>query len=145
MRLYHKSASVKGSVMIKINMLNLSIQEKFAKILDKICSNLKEGLIMKKINLNGITSESVAGVIFLLVALVNAVFQMFGVKTIPIENEEISAIVSGFFLIITSLWNTWKNRNISTASQLAQSITDSLKNGEILEEDIRTLMNKIRK
>lgn len=100
---------------------------------------------MKKINLNGITSESVAGVIFLLVALVNAVFQMFGVKTIPIENEEISAIVSGFFLIITSLWNTWKNRNISTASQLAQSITDSLKNGEILEEDIRTLMNKIRK
>lgn len=131
--------------MIKINMLNLSIQEKFAKILDKICSNLKEGLIMKKINLNGITSESVAGVIFLLVALVNAVFQMFGVKTIPIENEEISAIVSGFFLIITSLWNTWKNRNISTASQLAQSITDSLKNGEILEEDIRTLMNKIRK
>lgn len=100
---------------------------------------------MKKINLKGITSESVTGVLLLLFALLNSILQMFNINALPIENEEISAIVSGIFLISTSLWNTWKNRNISTASQLAQSITDSLKNGEILEKDVRTLINKIRK
>lgn len=100
---------------------------------------------MKKINLKGITSESVTGVLLLLIALINSVLQMFNINALPIENEEITAIVSGILLIVTSLWNTWKNRNISTASQLAQSITDSLKNGEILEKDVRTLINKIRK
>lgn len=100
---------------------------------------------MKKINLKGITSESVTSVLLLLIALINSILQMFNINTLPIENKEITAIVSGIFLIVTSLWNTWKNRNISTASQLAQSITDSLKNGEILEKDVRTLINKIRK
>ena len=100
---------------------------------------------MKKINLNGITAESVTGVLLLLVALINSVLQLVGIYALPIENEEVAAIVSSIFIIVTSLWNTWKNRNLSTASQLAQSITDSLKNGEILEEDVRNLINKIRK
>lgn len=100
---------------------------------------------MNKINFKGITPESVTGVFLLFVALINAILQMFGINTLPIENEEITAIVSGIFLIVTSLWNTWKNRNISTASQLAQSITDSLKNGEILEKDVRNLIIKVRK
>jgi len=100
---------------------------------------------VKKINTSGITSESIIGVLLLLISLINAVLQILNIDTLPIENEEISAIISGVFLIVTSLWNTWKNRNISTASQLAQSITDSLKNGEILEEDIRKLITKIRR
>jgi len=100
---------------------------------------------MNKINLSGITSESISGILILLLALINAVLQMFGINTLPIESKEITAIISGIFLIGTSLWNTWKNRNLSTASQLAQSITDSLKNGEILEEDVQKLINKIRK
>lgn len=104
-----------------------------------------KGGLMKKINLNGITSESIAGILILLLALINAILQMFGVNTLPIEDEDINAIISGIFLIGTSLWNTWKNRNLSTASQLAQSITDSLKNGEILEKDVRKLINKVRK
>ncbi|KAI4445124.1 hypothetical protein C823_007631 [Eubacterium plexicaudatum ASF492] len=100
---------------------------------------------MKKINLNGLTAESVTGVLLLLVALINSVLQLVGINALPIENEEVAAIVSSIFIIVTSLWNTWKNRNLSTASQLAQSITDSLKNGEILEEDVKNLINKIRK
>lgn len=100
---------------------------------------------MKKINLRGITAESITGVLLLLIALINSILQMFCINTLPIENEEVAAIVSGIFLIATSLWNTWKNRNISTASQLAQSITDNLKSGELLEEDIKNILNKIRK
>ena len=100
---------------------------------------------MKNINLKGVNAETVTGVLILLVALVNAVLQMFGINTLPIENGEISEIVSTVFLIATVIWNTWKNRNISTASQTAQQITDAIKNGEILVEDVNELINKCKK
>ena len=100
---------------------------------------------MKNINLKGINAETVTGVLILLVALVNAVLQMFGINTLPIENEEVSNIVSTVFLIVTAIWNTYKNRNISTASQTAQQITNAIKNGEILVEDVNELINKCKK
>lgn len=99
---------------------------------------------MKNINLKGVTAEAVTGVLILLVALVNAVLQMFGINTLPIENEEVTNIVSTVFLIVTAFWNTYKNRNISTASQTAQQITDAIKNGEILVEDVNELINKCK-
>ena len=99
---------------------------------------------MKKINLKGVTAEAVTGVLILLVALINAVLQMFGVNTLPIENGEVSEIVSTIFLITTTLYNVYKNRNISTASQKAQQITNALKSGELLAEDVDTLLNKIK-
>ena len=100
---------------------------------------------MKNINLKGVNAETVTGVLILLVALVNAVLQMFGINTLPIENEEVSNIVSTIFLIVTAIWNTYKNRNISTASQTAQQITNAIKNGEILVEDVNELINKCKK
>lgn len=99
---------------------------------------------MKKINLKGITAEAVTGVLVLLVALINAILQMFGYNTLPIADDNISNIVSIVFLIVTTLYNTYKNRNISTASQVAQNITDSIKNGEILIEDVNTLLEKCK-
>ncbi len=99
---------------------------------------------MKKINLKGVTSETVSGVLILFAALLNAILQMFSISPIVIENEEITNIVSIAFLIGATLYNTWKNRNISTASQIAQSITDALKNGELLETDVKRLIDKIK-
>ena len=99
---------------------------------------------MKKINLKGITAEAVTGFLVLLVALINAILQMFGYNTLPIADDNISNIVSIVFLIVTTLYNTYKNRNISTASQVAQNITDSIKNGEILIEDVNTLLEKCK-
>ena len=100
---------------------------------------------MKNINLKGVNAETVAGVLILLVALINAVLQMFGINALPIENDEVTNIVSTVFLIVSALWNTYKNRNISTASQTAQQITDAIKNGEILVEDVNELINKCKK
>ena len=99
---------------------------------------------MNKINLKGVTKEAVAGILILLLALVNAVLQMFGVETLPINNEEVSTIISTVFLIVTALYNTWKNRNITTASQTAQEITEAIKNGEILSDDIMFIIDKIK-
>ena len=99
---------------------------------------------MNKINLKGITTEAVTGVLILLVALINAVLQMFGIDTLPIDDENISAIVSTVFLIVTALYNTWKNRNVTTISQEVQQIADAVRNGEILEDDVRNLISKIK-
>ena len=100
---------------------------------------------MKNINLKGVTKESVTGVLVLLLALINAVLQMFGLNTLPIENDDISAIISSVFIIGAALYNTWKNRNLSSASQIAQNITDALKTGELLEDDVKALLDKIKK
>ena len=99
---------------------------------------------MKKINLKGITSEAVRNVALLALALVNAVLQMFGIKTLPIENAYISASISGVFVVATALYNTWKNRNLSTASQIAQEVTDAIKNGEVLVDDIKVAIEKCK-
>ena len=100
---------------------------------------------MKNINLKGVSRESVTGVLILLLALINAVLQMFGVNTLQIENDDISVIISSVFVIGAALYNTWKNRNLSSASQIAQNITDALKTGELLEDDVRALLDKIKK
>ena len=99
---------------------------------------------MKKINLKGVTAGAVTGVLVLLVALSSAVLQMFGINTLPIENGEVSEIISTVFLIATTLYNVYKNRNITVASQKAQQITDSIKAGELLVEDIDVLLDKVK-
>lgn len=99
---------------------------------------------MKKINLKGISAENIAGILILLLSLVNLVLSVLGVKTLPISNDEISNVVSTGFVIITSLYNTYKNRNISTAAQVAQQVTDSIKNGELLIEDVNAILQKCK-
>ena len=98
---------------------------------------------MKNINLKGVNAETVTGVLILLVALVNAVLQMFGFNTIPIADSDVSEVISTVFLIGTTLYNVYKNRNITVASQTAQDITDAIKNGELLVEDVQELLDKI--
>ena len=106
----------------------------------------KQGeLTMNKINLKGITREAVTSVLILVIALINAILQMLGINTLPIENDEISAIVSGVFLVGMALWNTWKNRNVTTVAQEVQQIADAVKNGELLFEDVQALISKVKK
>ena len=100
---------------------------------------------MNKINLKGVTAENITGVLILLVALVNATLQMFGINALLIENHEVSEIVSTVFLIVTTLYNVYKNRNITLASQKAQEVTDAIKAGELLVDDVDALLNKIKK
>lgn len=111
---------------------------------DMTRNNFKGDDRMNKVNFRGITAENVTGILILLVALINAVLQMFGINTLPIEDGEITNIISTVFLIITTLWNTWKNRNITTVSQEVQQIADAIRSGELLEKDVKELILKIR-
>lgn len=100
---------------------------------------------MKKINLKGVNVQSVTGVALLAVALINAVLQMFGYDTLPISNDDISAIISSVFVVITAAYTTYKNLNVSKASQTAQQITDLIKSGELLAEDVDEFVDKFKK
>ena len=75
---------------------------------------------------------------------INAVLQMFGMNVLPIQNDDISNIISVIFLIVTAAWNTWKNRNFTKASQEAQALTDMIKNGEILIDQIEDVIQKFK-
>lgn len=99
---------------------------------------------MKKINLKGINKETVIGIVIQIVVVVNAVLQMFGYKTLPISDNTIDGIISTVFLIVVTGYNTYKNRNVTKASQIGQSITDMIKNGELLAEDVETVVKDIK-
>lgn len=102
------------------------------------------GGIVMKINLKGITKESVIGVIVLLVALINAVLQMFGLNTLPITNDDVSGIISTLFLIGSTAYSVYKNFNVTPASQTAQKVTDMIKNGEIAVDQVMDVIEKIK-
>ena len=42
------------------------------------------------------------------------------------------------------MYNVYKNRNITVASQKAQQVTDAIKAGEILIEDVDELLDKVK-
>ena len=43
------------------------------------------------------------------------------------------------------LYNTWKNRNVSSASQTGQKVVDAIKSGELLVEEVDELLAKVHK
>lgn len=97
-----------------------------------------------KINLNGINKQSIVGIVILIVALVNAILQMLGIQTLPISNEEVDSVISIIFLIGSTVYSVYKNFNITPASQTAQKITDAIKNGEILIDQVEDIVEKCK-
>lgn len=97
-----------------------------------------------KINLSGINKQSIVGIVILIVALVNAILQMFGIQTLPISNEEVDSVISIIFLIGSTVYSVYKNFNITPASQTAQKITDAIKNGEILIDQVEDIVEKCK-
>ncbi|MBC5688217.1 phage holin [Mediterraneibacter sp. NSJ-55] len=99
---------------------------------------------MKNINLKGLTKENVIGVVVLLVALINAILQIFGIQTLPVTNDEVSNIISTIFLIATTAYGVYNNFNVSKPSQIAQQITDGIKDGELLVEQVEDMIEKLK-
>ena len=97
-----------------------------------------------KINLKGINKESIVGIVVLIVALVNAILQMLGIQTLPISNEDIDNVISIIFLIGSTIYSVYKYFNITPASQTAQKITDAIKNGEILIDQVEAIIDKCK-
>ena len=97
-----------------------------------------------KINLSGVNASAVTRIFILILSLVNATLQMLGFNTIPITNDEISNLISILFVIGVALYNAYKNFNVSKPSQIAQILTDCIKNGEIAVDQAEEMIKKIK-
>ena len=99
---------------------------------------------MKKLNWRGVTAEAVTGIILQILAVINAGLVMFGYDVLPIDNTVVTNIISLLFVIVTAIWNTWKNRNLTKPSQTAQQITDMIKNGEVLVDQVEYIIDQFK-
>lgn len=49
----------------------------------------------------------------LILALINQALQMFGISAIPIDDAQITTIVTLGFTVGTAVWAWWRNNNIT--------------------------------
>lgn len=97
-----------------------------------------------KINLKGISKQNIITLLVLILALTNSILSMCGVKVLPITNDDINNIVSAVFLIGSALYSTYKNFNISTAAQTAQTLCDAIKQGAIVIDEVTDLVELMK-
>lgn len=98
----------------------------------------------KKINLKGISKENIVTLLVLVLALVNSILTMYGIKILPITNDDISNVVSGIFLVGSALYSTYKNFNVSTAAQTAQTLCDAIKTGAVVIDEVVDIVDSIK-
>lgn len=80
-----------------------------------------------KINIKGLKSEDWARVIFLILVVVLSCYEIFK------NNMSLESAITSALCIITTIWNTWKNFNLTNGAQIAQEALNKLKNGEIID------------
>lgn len=60
-----------------------------------------------------ISRATIIRTVLLLVAIINAVLQIFGKETLPFTDEEISEAISVLFLVATTISAWWKNNSFT--------------------------------
>lgn len=65
--------------------------------------------------------------IILFLSLLNVVLQMFGVKTIPIDNELVTEVVSVGFLLYSTVSSWWHNNSVTKEAIQADEYLKQLK------------------
>jgi SPP1 family holin len=77
-----------------------------------------------------VKAETVIRTVVALVALINAILVMFGKKTLPFTDEDIRQVISGFFLIASTLWAWWKNNSFTPEAIKADEYLEELRGEE---------------
>ncbi len=76
-----------------------------------------------------ISNGTIIRTVLLILALVNQILTVVGITPLPIEDEQITQLISLAFTICTSLWAWWKNNSFTQEAIKADEYLDSLKNG----------------
>lgn len=90
----------------------------------------------KKIDFSGVTPETWARTIILLIALINQVLAILGKGKIDIAENDIYQICTLIATVISTIWAWWKNNSFSVSAQQADAIMATLEQGEF-EYDIK--------
>ncbi len=80
--------------------------------------------------------------LFLLFALLNMILTATGLNPIPVSDEVAYEIISIVAVIGASVWNAWKNNNMTTAAKVAQKVTDAIKSGLLTAEKVDDFLNE---
>ena len=77
---------------------------------------------MKKINLKGVTVQTWARTIVLLLALISQLYVILGKRTEAIDIDQWQEYVTYGLTVIGSIWAWWKNNSFTKKAQYADNI-----------------------
>lgn len=77
---------------------------------------------MKKINLKGVSIQTWARTVVLLLALVSQLFVILGKRTEAIDVDKWQEYVTYALTVISSVWAWWKNNSFTEKAQKADCI-----------------------
>ena len=77
---------------------------------------------MKKLNLKGVSKQTWARTIVLLLALVNQALVMFEVTDRVVELETWTRYVTYALTVISAVWSWWKNNSFTQKAQEADNL-----------------------
>lgn len=75
------------------------------------------------------TVLKVIRVSLLVLALINTVLTMIGVSPIDLDSEVVTNVINGGAIIVTALWNTWKNCSVTRPHLEADKVAEAIKEG----------------
>lgn len=74
-----------------------------------------------------VKQDTIIRTVLLVLALVNQCLTISGHAILPISDEEVSALISTVFTIITSLMAWWKNNSFTQNAMMADEYLKELK------------------
>lgn len=81
-------------------------------------------------------TKAIAGLVILILTLVNSGLQLAGYDTIPVNNEKLELSITMAAAAIISVYTWWKNQNVTKEAAKAQKVLDTLKDKENKQEEI---------
>lgn len=76
-----------------------------------------------------ISKGTIIRTVCLLLALINITLETFGKRVIPIDDEQVSEVISVIFTIVTSLTAAWKNNSFTEEAIKADEYLKELREG----------------
>ncbi|WP_152656732.1 phage holin [Oceanobacillus sp. CFH 90083] len=63
----------------------------------------------------------------LIIVFVNTAAMLFGYRLIPLSNEELVSVLSLIALLVSEIWNHWKNNSYTPHAKEADHLMEKLK------------------
>ena len=74
-----------------------------------------------------ISNGTIIRTVLLILALVNQILTVMGITPLPIEDEQITQLISLAFTIGTALWAWWKNNSFTQEAIKADEYLESIR------------------
>lgn len=74
-----------------------------------------------------IKKETIIRTVILAIALINQILTVFNISVIPIEDEQVTELISLVFTIGASVWAWWKNNSFTKNAIEADKVLEDLK------------------